>query len=254
MRIGFRLLTEGDLPLLFEWLQREHIRRWWDKHDTYEKVAEHYLPAIRGDDPTDLYVIELDGEATGFIETYLVSDYPEYEAMVATGEGVAGVDLFVADESRTGRGLGSRILAEFVSDVVFAAPATTACIAGPEANNLASIRAFEKAGFTAVRTFRVRQDDDRVHVLLRRDRRRETQNTSADVLARAVAGARFLKKRKEPHDRTKEPRRRRCRPTAVRPDGDRTRDERAHRFEVDGPGLGGLRRPRKRTRIHRGQR
>ena len=167
MTIGFRPLTEGDLPLLHEWLQREHVRRWWDKHKTYEDVVEHYLPAIRGDDPTDLYVIEVDQEAAGFIETYLVSDYPEYEEVVATGEGVAGVDLFLANEEQTGHGLGSQALDRFVMEVVFAASATHACVAGPDADNVASIRAFEKAGFSAVRTF---DEENRQHVLMRRDR------------------------------------------------------------------------------------
>lgn len=170
MKVGFRRLSEEDLPLLHEWLQREHVRRWWSKHDTYEKVAEHYLPAITGTDPTQLYVIELDARAAGLIETYLVSDYPEYEAIVGTDEGVAGLDLFLADEEQTGRGIGSRVIAEFVRDVVFATPATRACIAGPDADNGASIRAFEKAGFTARREFREPDDKNRLHVLMRLDR------------------------------------------------------------------------------------
>jgi RimJ/RimL family protein N-acetyltransferase len=167
MKIEFRRLDEDDLPLLHEWLQRDHVRRWWDKHETYEDVVEHYLPAIRGDDPTDLYVIKVDGELAGFIETYLVSDYPEYQALVETGEGVAGIDLFLADEAWMGRGLGSAVLAQFIEDVVFVAPGTTACIAGPDADNAPSIRAFEKAGFSEVRAFR---EENRPHVLMRRDR------------------------------------------------------------------------------------
>jgi hypothetical protein len=69
VKIDFRRLDEEDLPLLHEWLQRDHVTRWWDKHQTYEEVASHYLPAISGTDPTDLYVIELDGHAAGFIQT-----------------------------------------------------------------------------------------------------------------------------------------------------------------------------------------
>lgn len=170
MRIGFRRLDEYDLPLLHEWLQREHVRRWWDKHDTYPKVVEHYLPAISGSDPTQLYVIELDDRAGGLVETYLVSDYPEYEALLGTGEGVAGLDLFLANAEQTGRGLGSKVIAEFVRDIVFARPTTTACVAGPNSDNAASIRAFEKAGFTITREFREPDDDNRLHLLMRRDR------------------------------------------------------------------------------------
>ena len=50
-----------------------------------------------------------------------------------------------------GRGLGPRILGEFLRTVVFTDPATRACATSPEVVNTPSIRAFEKAGFTGVR-------------------------------------------------------------------------------------------------------
>ena len=168
-RIGFRALEQSDLCLLHEWLQRDHVRRWWDEHRTYGDVVGHYLPAIEGRDPTDHYLILLDGRPVGFVETYLVSDHPEYAHVVRVGEGVAGVDLFIAEEGLTGKGLGSEVLRRFVSEVVFAEPATIACVAGPDARNAASIRAFEKAGFRAAREFED-PSDGQVHLLVRLDR------------------------------------------------------------------------------------
>jgi RimJ/RimL family protein N-acetyltransferase len=82
---------------------------------------------------------------------------------------VAGVDLFVADEARTGRGLGTRLLRRFVADVVFAPPATVACVADPDAANVPSLRAFEKAGFRRVGEF-LDPGDGRLHAVVRRDR------------------------------------------------------------------------------------
>ena len=76
----------------------------------------------------------------------------------------------IANDEQTGRGIGSSVLVEFVRDVIFATPRTRACIAGPDADNSASIRAFEKAGFTAGRKFREPDDDNRLHVLMRLDR------------------------------------------------------------------------------------
>jgi RimJ/RimL family protein N-acetyltransferase len=132
-------------------------------------VAGHYVPSIEGGDPTELYVILLGGEPAGFIQTYLVSDYPEYAALVGVGAGMAGVDLFLADPELLGRGIGSRVLREFVDGVVFAKPETTACVADPAADNMASLRAFEKAGFRAVRDF-VDPEDGALHRLVRRER------------------------------------------------------------------------------------
>lgn len=170
MRIGFRPLTASDLPLLYEWLQREHVQLWWTDRETYDEVVQHYLPAIEGNKPTDLYLILSDDRPSGFIQTYLVSDYPEYRELVAVEDGVVGVDLFVAELELTGRGLGSKALNQFVADILFSDPEIHACIADPDAENLASLRAFEKAGFHVVRRFVDPNDHDRLHALVRLDR------------------------------------------------------------------------------------
>jgi RimJ/RimL family protein N-acetyltransferase len=170
VRIGFRPLTASDLPLLYEWLQREHVRRWWTDHETYDEVVQHYLPEIEESRPTARYLILLADEPGGFIQTYRVSDHPEYRGLVAVEDGVAGVDLLIGERDLTGLGLGSQALHRFVRDIVFSDPEIHACIADPDAENLASLRAFEKAGFRVVRRFVDPTDHDRLHALLRLDR------------------------------------------------------------------------------------
>lgn len=169
MRVEFRAATADDLQLVHAWLQRPHVKRWWRDRETYEEVVEHYLPSIEGRDPTDHHVIVLDGEPAGFIQTYLVSDYPDWQRLTGVEDGVAGVDLFLANEDQTGHGIGTAVLDGFVRDVVFATPATIACVADPDSDNVASLRAFEKAGFFPVRQFRD-PDDGRIHTLVRRER------------------------------------------------------------------------------------
>ncbi len=113
--IEFRPLAEDDLPLVEEWLRRDHVARWW-RDDIAESLAE-YRAALEGREPTDHFMIVVDGCAIGMIQTYLVSDYPEWEEVVQVGEGVAGVDLMIGEEELIGRGLGPQILAEFARDV-----------------------------------------------------------------------------------------------------------------------------------------
>jgi RimJ/RimL family protein N-acetyltransferase len=170
VRIGFRPLMASDLPLLYEWLQREHVQRWWTDRETHDEVVQHYLPQIDGSEPTDPYLILLADRPAGFIQTYRVSDYPEYRDLVSVEDGVAGVDLFVAEAELTGHGFGSEALSRFVADIVFSDPGIHACIADPDAENGASLRAFEKAGFRVVRQFVDPNDHDRLHALLRLDR------------------------------------------------------------------------------------
>ena len=141
-------MTRADLPVVHEWLNRDHVSRWWRDSRRLDDVEGRYGPAIDGDEPTRMFVIEIDGRPAGSIQTYLVSDYPDW---IGDEPGVAGVDLFIAEEELTGRGLGTRVLAQFVRTVVFADPAVSSCVASPHAENAASIRAFEKAGFRPVR-------------------------------------------------------------------------------------------------------
>jgi RimJ/RimL family protein N-acetyltransferase len=146
--ITFRPLVHDDLPLVFDWLNREHVKRWWRAAPTLAYIEAKYGPRIDGDEKTDMYVIEIDGAPSGMIQTYLVSDYPDW---IGDEPGVAGVDLFIDEEELTGRGLGPCVLTEFVRHVVFADPAVTACVAAPEVVNGRSLRAFEKAGFVRER-------------------------------------------------------------------------------------------------------
>jgi aminoglycoside 6'-N-acetyltransferase len=165
--IEFTPLTADDLRLFHTWLQREHVKRWWRDRETYEQVVEHYLPAIEGREPTDLYLIVLDGEPAGMIQTYLVVDHPDWAALIDAGEGVAGVDLLLGEARLTGRGLGPQVLETFVPEVVFARPGTIACVATVEEANRRSWRAFEKAGFRHVRDV---EEDGLPHRLMRLDR------------------------------------------------------------------------------------
>jgi len=169
MLVGFRPLRESDLTLVHEWLGRDHVRRWWGDRGDLEQTVAHYGPSLDGRDPTDLYAILVDGRAAGMIQTYLVADYPDYAAVVGVGEGVAGLDLFLGEEELLGRGLGTEVIRTFVAEFVFTREGTRACVADPDAENVASLRAFEKAGFARVSEF-VDPEDGRLHALVQRDR------------------------------------------------------------------------------------
>lgn len=149
-RIGFRLLTEGDLPLLHRWLHAPHVHEWWSEGEpppSYETVVATYSPRLLLEEPTYPYVMLLGGEPIGYIQAYRLSDHPEYAAQVGAEAGAVGVDLFIGEVAHLHRGLGPRFLRAFMRQIVFGMLGATVCVIGPEVGNAAAIRAYKKAGF-----------------------------------------------------------------------------------------------------------
>ena len=154
--LGFRRMTMDDLPLMYRWLQTSDVLEWWfgGVAPAYETVAETYGPRIRGEEPTDSYLILYTDLPIGYIQTYMIRDYPEYAAVVDVEEGAAGVDLFIGEAEYLHRGLGSHILRAFLREIVFAGGADR-CVIGPSVKNAIAIRAYEKAGFRHFKTVTV---------------------------------------------------------------------------------------------------
>ncbi len=153
--IAFRPLQRDDLPLMFRWINTPHVARWWDAAPSLAAVEAEYLPAIRDPRPAQCYVILRAGAPVGFIQTYLIDDHPAYAAAVQVGPGAAGVDLFIGEAELAHRGLGPRLLRQFVREIVFARGEVTRCVIGPAAANRSAIRAYEKAGFRHLKTVAV---------------------------------------------------------------------------------------------------
>ena len=154
--IEFRPLQKDGLPLVRDWLARPHVREWW--RDPLDKAI------ATEEEPTQQFLVVVDDAPVGMIQTYLASDYPEWDEIVKVGEGVAAVDLFIGEAEHVGRGLGPQILVQFVRDVITA----DAVVATVEEANRRSWRAFEKAGFRHVADV---VEDGLPHRLLRLDRR-----------------------------------------------------------------------------------
>ncbi len=69
--------------------------------------------------------------------------------------------LFIADSWRLGRGVGSEVIRAFSRDIVFGECGAGECVADPVQGNVASIRAFEKAGFVLAGELRLEGEEPR---------------------------------------------------------------------------------------------
>jgi aminoglycoside 6'-N-acetyltransferase len=146
--IGFRPLTRADFSDVVAWQVEPHVARWWQDEATDVPAAEeHYGPALDGEDPTRMWVLELNGRSVGMLQDYRVGDHPEYALLTAKPDAIA-FDYLVGDPGWVGRGIGTRMLWAFMRDVVRPGyPGAAEFFAAPDHRNTASLRVLDKLGF-----------------------------------------------------------------------------------------------------------
>ena len=156
--MGFRRLVDDDLPLLHRWLNEPGVVRWWEGDDvSLEAVVRDY--GSTSTDPTEHWMVSLEGRDVGWIQCYAVADNTgeeEVRQWLALGveRTAAGIDYLIGDPRDRGRGLGSAMIRAFTSEVVFGLhPAWTQACASPMRANVASWRALARAGFRFVGDF-----------------------------------------------------------------------------------------------------
>src|SRR5436190_20770499 len=84
--LAFRPMTRDDMGLMARWRAAPHVERWYgDDHSPAELEAE-YGATIDGKEPTELFIVELDQTPVGFLQRYLLADYPQWvEILVPAG-------------------------------------------------------------------------------------------------------------------------------------------------------------------------
>jgi len=151
MRIGFRVLTWADLPLVQRWQSAEQAQPWFGPPRSLPEIEATFGPRLRGGSPVRMLVAQL-GEGTGwrdvgYLQAYRVGDVADAVERVA-GAGAVGIDYVIAP-AESGRGVGTAVVTTFVDEIVpVLFPGASRVVAAPHHRNLASLRLLEKAGFT----------------------------------------------------------------------------------------------------------
>jgi aminoglycoside 6'-N-acetyltransferase len=158
----FRPLERGDLGLLAEWIARPHVEPWWREPFDVQSVEARYGPAIDGDDPTEVFVVEVGDEPIGIVQRYLISDDPGWQRSLAPA-GIAadsvGIDYLIGVEHLIGRGIGPLIVGAFVAGTWGRYQGSSAIVVSVQQENRRSWRALEKCGFERVWSGMIVSDD-----------------------------------------------------------------------------------------------
>lgn len=141
----FPPLAESDFPLLHAWLNRPHVSEWWPGKPSFEEVRAKFLPLI-GTGTVRPYLACLDSEPIGYIQSYVAVESADGWWTGWSDPTVLGIDQFIADPARLGRGLGTTVVSRF-AELLFRDPAISRIQVDPSPGNHRAIRCYEKAGF-----------------------------------------------------------------------------------------------------------
>jgi aminoglycoside 6'-N-acetyltransferase-1b len=147
--VTLRLMTEHDLAMLYEWLNRSHIVEWWGGEEaptTLADVQEQYLPSVLAQESVTPYIAMLNGEPIGYAQSYVALGSGDGWWEEETDPGVRGIDQLLANASQLGKGLGTKLVRALV-ELLFNDPEVTKIQTDPSPSNLRAIRCYEKAGF-----------------------------------------------------------------------------------------------------------
>ena len=103
-------MTEHDLAMLYEWLNRSHIVEWWaEKHaPTLADVQEQYLPSVLAQESVTPYICNAEWRADEYAQSYVALGSGDGWWEEETDPGVRGIDQSLANASTTGQRLGNQ--------------------------------------------------------------------------------------------------------------------------------------------------
>jgi aminoglycoside 6'-N-acetyltransferase len=121
---------------------------------TMDLVREKYSSYVKGyklvdavPQPIQGFIIHNNQNPIGYIQIYNAYDFPRSKTLSGLSANLGAFDLFIGEESALQQGLGSKAIFEFLK--LHGNPYTH-IFADPDSNNVAAIKAYEKAGFKRI--------------------------------------------------------------------------------------------------------
>jgi len=174
--LDFRRLVRADFPLLGRWLATPHVARWWHHDASPAGVEADFGDTVDGRDPTDIFVVLLQGRAVGLMQSHAFAHNPGYAQALAPWLELPArafsLDYLLGEPDVLRQGVASEMLAAFADTVWWDHPGASAIVVPVQSGNVASWRALERAGFRHVADGDLAPDnpaDGREHRIYRLD-------------------------------------------------------------------------------------
>lgn len=150
MDLKLRPLRRPDFRLLRTWLAEPHVSRWWDPRHDEAFIEAKYGPRVDGNEPTEVFVVELDERPVGLFQWCPADQYAWWPSELGLADDAVAIDALIGEPAAVGRGVGSALLEHVLARIPERFPGTRRVLGSPEVTNAASCRVLEKAGFELV--------------------------------------------------------------------------------------------------------
>jgi RimJ/RimL family protein N-acetyltransferase len=153
--ITFKPLTAGDLPLLFTWFNQPYIEQLWKEPKEWPVFEKKYQKKLQ-EETTFRFIAFLDDQPFAYIHYYYVNDNDRanFPGIPLPGL-VTGMDLFIAKPELLGKGLGMRLIREFIQFIKHREPECRSIIIDLSPENQRAINCYQKIGFVPLGLFQV---------------------------------------------------------------------------------------------------
>src|SRR4029079_16569968 len=115
--ISFVPLNETHFGIIHEWFNKPHVQAFYSLRNwTYEDVCKKLSPYMRGEKQMSSFVVYMDNDPVGYIQSYPVKDHPweNQDLPPSIVQDAAGFDFFIGEVKYLGKGLGSEIVESFL--------------------------------------------------------------------------------------------------------------------------------------------
>lgn len=141
--ILFRTFEPEDLSVFKEWLEKEHISKWYtEPEDWIEEVT------MRQEDFSWIshFIVVIENRRIGFCQYYKTIDANEACYANLPQEGTYSIDYLIGEEEYLGKGNGKKIV-QLLTKMIFAIPDSARIVVQPEPDNKASCNALMGNGY-----------------------------------------------------------------------------------------------------------
>ena len=152
--LELRLLHDNDIPLIEIWLNKEHVKRWYEIPELGITINDWIseLKAYKGEFQWITYLIVLwQNRPIGLCLYYKCVDSSDEDFGTLPLTGSYGIDYLIGEESYLGKGLGKGIVTLLV-DKIFSLQDAQRITADIDKNNKASEKTLLSCGFKLLDT------------------------------------------------------------------------------------------------------